>query len=638
MARPSGAGMSGAGLSCWRIAIGLVAASLLGGNAATGDDSVANGIHQASHRPETITERIDQAGLKGTIVLCGGGIVPDDVKRRFAESVTAGKSVVILTPVAAEPANAASQESSQKTSDESANESSDEATDMARWMADAGVAATVIPDADGSTDAGRQVIAGLIRQAGGVWICDGQGVSIGDAFAATAVETELADLVARGGVVGGNAAGAAAYTRVMIPRDTRPAIGLDLLPDAIVAPRFTERDRIGPLSDAVQKQPDRVGIGIDEGTAVIIRGRSLEVTGKGAAMIVLAESRRGAADGTGELLRPMVHQPIPGEAVADWLQLRRAARWRGAGIEPGEPTGEGCSVAAGSLVIVGGGGLPQRIVDRFIELAGGESARIVVLPTAGSREDALRATVPWFLARAKVAAVTVLPQSRTEEIASEAFRKAVSGASGVWFDGGRQWNFVDAYENTDAVELFHDVLRRGGVIGGTSAGATIQGEYLVRGHPLGNQVMMAEGYERGFGFLPGVAIDQHFSQRGRHRDLVPVVDRHPKLLGIGIDEATAIVVTGSRAEVIGDHSAHFVTATDNANGSGKNGTGTNGAGEKGPAQNRPNAGSQPDNGDNSSGDDAPEDKRSNGDRSVLSRYRSVKTGQAIDLQTLETVD
>jgi hypothetical protein len=137
--------------------------------------------------------------------------------------------------------------------------------------------------------------------------------------------------------------------------------------------------------------------------------------------------------------------------------------------------------------------------------------------------------------------------------------------------------------------------------------------------------MMAEGYERGFAFLPGVAIDQHFSQRGRHRDLVPVVDRHPKLLGIGIDEATAIVVTGSRAEVIGDHAAHFITAGS-----------TNGSGENGSAESRPH------NADNSSGDadddgpgvDESDANESDVDGSVLSRYRSVEAGQAIDLQTL----
>ena len=130
-------------------------------------------------------------------------------------------------------------------------------------------------------------------------------------------------------------------------------------------------------------------------------------------------------------------------------------------------------------------------------------------------------------------------------------------ARGIWFGGGRQWRFVDAYEGTKAVAAFHDVLRRGGVIGGGSAGATIQGDYLVRGSPLGNEEMMAAGYERGFAFLPGTAIDQHFAQRKRFADLSKVVAAFPQLLGIGLDEGTAIIVQGHLAEVMGPNEVHF---------------------------------------------------------------------------------
>jgi len=126
-------------------------------------------------------------------------------------------------------------------------------------------------------------------------------------------------------------------------------------------------------------------------------------------------------------------------------------------------------------------------------------------------------------------------------------------ARGVWFTGGRQWRLVDAYLDTNIEELFHDVLRRGGVIGGTSAGATIQGEYLVRGNPLGNSEVVAEGYERGFGFLPGVAIDQHFTQRERLDDMALLKKAHPEMIGLGVDESTALIVRGTTMEVVGEH-------------------------------------------------------------------------------------
>ena len=95
------------------------------------------------------------------------------------------------------------------------------------------------------------------------------------------------------------------------------------------------------------------------------------------------------------------------------------------------------------------------------------------------------------------------------------------------------------------------MLERGGVIGGSSAGATIQGDYLVRGAPEGNQLMMAPGHEVGFGFVRSCAIDQHVIARQRHNDLAPVIKAHPELLGLGIDEGTAVVVQGPRMRVIG---------------------------------------------------------------------------------------
>src|SRR6185503_20085131 len=105
--------------------------------------------------------------------------------------------------------------------------------------------------------------------------------------------------------------------------------------------------------------------------------------------------------------------------------------------------------------------------------------------------------------------------------------------------------------------LFRDVLARGGVIGGSSAGATIQGDYLIRGAPAGPNIMMCEGYERALGFLPGVAIDQHFSARNRFKDMSAFMARYPQFLGIGLDESTAIVVHGSTAEVLGKGKVHF---------------------------------------------------------------------------------
>lgn len=102
-------------------------------------------------------------------------------------------------------------------------------------------------------------------------------------------------------------------------------------------------------------------------------------------------------------------------------------------------------------------------------------------------------------------------------------------------------------------------IQNGG-IGCSSAGATIQGDYLARGGVFNNFEIAYEGYERGFGFLPGVAIDQHFAQRKRFADMTKLMKLYPQYLGIGLDEATAIIVKGSTADVVGRGQAHFYDA------------------------------------------------------------------------------
>ncbi len=195
--------------------------------------------------------------------------------------------------------------------------------------------------------------------------------------------------------------------------------------------------------------------------------------------------------------------------------------------------------------------MDRELIRLFIEKAGGDNSRIVVIPTATESPNLVnRRDVRDFL-DAGAGAVTVMHATSPAEAATDQFLEPLRTATGVWFGGGRQWRLLDAYEDTPFVDLCHDVLTRGGVIGGSSAGATIQGEYLVRGHPLGNTIMMAEGYERGFAFLPGCAIDQHFTQRNRQRDLELVKRTFPQLLCIGIDEATALLVEGNEAIVAG---------------------------------------------------------------------------------------
>jgi cyanophycinase len=219
----------------------------------------------------------------------------------------------------------------------------------------------------------------------------------------------------------------------------------------------------------------------------------------------------------------------------------------------------------GTLVIVGGGSTDgTTIMEKFIELGGGaENGKFVVVPTAGgnfngtSAEKTVKpyveATVVAGWIRRGVKNVKMLHTHDPKVADTEAFASVLRDATAVWFDGGRQWNIVDSYAGTLTYREFHKVLERGGVIGGSSAGATIQGDYLVRGDTSGPDVVMTEekNHQKGFEFLRKVAIDQHINTRLRWDDIIPVIKKYPTLLGIGLSEGTAIVVTGDRFEVVG---------------------------------------------------------------------------------------
>ena len=207
--------------------------------------------------------------------------------------------------------------------------------------------------------------------------------------------------------------------------------------------------------------------------------------------------------------------------------------------------------ARGTLVIVGGGEIGPEIWNRFIALAGGADARIVVIPTA--QEDGGVASgdkTAADLERHGVRYVRTLHTRDPKEADTEAFTAPLREATGVWFTGGRQWRIADAYLNTRTQREFEALLARGGVIGGTSAGATIQGSFLARGDTAGNELLIGDHVE-GFAFVKNSAIDQHLLRRNRQFDLIPVIETYPDLLGIGIDEGTAAFVQGNSLEVVG---------------------------------------------------------------------------------------
>jgi cyanophycinase len=219
----------------------------------------------------------------------------------------------------------------------------------------------------------------------------------------------------------------------------------------------------------------------------------------------------------------------------------------------------------GTVIVVGGGSMGPEIYKRFIDAAGGPNALIIDVPTAGG-DSVYNQNAPgtrgWKQAGARN--VYVLHSYDRKLVDSDSLAAILRKAGGVWFEGGRQFHLVDAYAGTKTEQGFHDVLARGGVIGGSSAGASIIGSFLVRGAPSNNNFIMdSPGYEKGFAFLRGVGIDQHVIARERLPDLADsIMPKYPDLLAISEDEGTAWVVKGDVAEIIGRNKAFVYGGKD----------------------------------------------------------------------------
>lgn len=193
----------------------------------------------------------------------------------------------------------------------------------------------------------------------------------------------------------------------------------------------------------------------------------------------------------------------------------------------------------GSFILGGGGTLPQEVYDRFFELAGGPNAPVVVLPGASPNPEKYRRLWPQ-------SNVTILHPTKPGEASNPDFSSILESQKGVWMPGGDQRRLSDLYRQTPLLSQLKKLLARGGVVGGTSAGASVMSQVMIYGNSA------AEG----FGLL-SIIIDQHFTQRNRLPRLKSLIELHPALEGVGIDEDTALVISNGMGEVIGNRKVFF---------------------------------------------------------------------------------
>jgi cyanophycinase len=237
------------------------------------------------------------------------------------------------------------------------------------------------------------------------------------------------------------------------------------------------------------------------------------------------------------------------------LSLCLATTACGAGGTAGSSPVPQVAPARGHLLIVGGGPIPREITQRFVDLAGGRgNARIAVFPTA----SAVATTGPDKVAelRALGADAFVVAPTRATADADSIVRR-LDSVTGIWFVGGVQDRITTAIKDTRVERAVRDRFLAGAVIGGTSAGAAVMSATMITGDEKrigGNRPPSdsSEGFitidrdniitTPGLGLISNAIVDQHFVRRRRHNRLISLVLEHPSVLGVGIDESTALDV------------------------------------------------------------------------------------------------
>ncbi|MGC1308404.1 MAG: cyanophycinase [Phormidesmis sp.] len=220
----------------------------------------------------------------------------------------------------------------------------------------------------------------------------------------------------------------------------------------------------------------------------------------------------------------------------------------------------------GQLIIIGGAedrSEECQILREFIRCAGGLTAKIVVMTVATELPREVGDDYIQTFERLGVEDIRILDTVRRDDTHSNSALESIQKATGVFFTGGDQARIVDTLKGTEIDKLLHQRFEEGLVIAGTSAGAAMMPDMMiVEGDADTNPKVNVVEMGPGMGFLPNIAIDQHFAQRGRIGRLLSAMAQQSINLGFGIDENTAIIVSGNLVKVVGEGA---VTVVDMAN-------------------------------------------------------------------------
>jgi cyanophycinase len=221
-------------------------------------------------------------------------------------------------------------------------------------------------------------------------------------------------------------------------------------------------------------------------------------------------------------------------------------------------------IIGGHLLVIGGAEdkyNERRILRKFLELAGGEKAEILIVPVASDFPEFAADVYTQAFRNLGVANPRVLRATSRQDVAHSDVEKLLGGVTGVFLTGGDQMRLVSLLGGTKVAERLRKMVRETNIVlAGSSAGAAAMStSMIVRGEPSSHPHKNAVKLSPGLGFLKNIIIDQHFTERGRISRLITAVSYNPYNLGIGIDENTAIILDGKGGlEVFGEGSTTIV--------------------------------------------------------------------------------
>jgi len=199
------------------------------------------------------------------------------------------------------------------------------------------------------------------------------------------------------------------------------------------------------------------------------------------------------------------------------------------------------------LLVIGGGDRPPDAMKKFVEWSGGARSRILVITWASGVPEESFLSLQKGLQTAGAGMAEHAPVRPLDENSRAKFVEMINNATGVFFSGGDQNRIMDVLADETLLQLIKAKYNSGTPFGGTSAGAAVMSDPMMTGEADlkvldGKKV----GVRKGLGLIPNVIFDQHFLIRQRHNRLFGLILENPKMLGIGIDEDTAVMIEDNR--------------------------------------------------------------------------------------------